>query len=43
VNLVRVTPADLPEVVDLMNRAYRGGKGWAAEGPYIQGDRMFTS
>lgn len=38
--LVRATQADLPEVVSLMNRAYRGGKGWAAEGPYIQGDRI---
>jgi ribosomal protein S18 acetylase RimI-like enzyme len=39
-NLARATPADLPEVVALMNRAYRGGEGWTAEQGYIQGDRI---
>ena len=38
--LVRAIQADLPEVVALMNRAYRGGDGWAAEQNYIQGDRI---
>jgi ribosomal protein S18 acetylase RimI-like enzyme len=32
--------ADLAEVVLLMNRAYRGDDGWAAEGGYIKGDRV---
>ncbi|MDB5733791.1 MAG: family N-acetyltransferase [Alphaproteobacteria bacterium] len=34
------TQADLPEVVALMNCAYRGSDGWAAEGGYIKGDRV---
>jgi len=39
-NLVRATSSDLPDIVALMNRAYRGGEGWAAEQGYIQGDRI---
>lgn len=38
--LVRATPSDLPEIVALMNRAYRGQEGWAVEQGYIQGDRI---
>jgi ribosomal protein S18 acetylase RimI-like enzyme len=39
-NLARATAGDLPEMVALMNRAYRGQEGWAAERGYIQGDRI---
>jgi ribosomal protein S18 acetylase RimI-like enzyme len=39
-NLTRATAGDLPQIVTLMNRAYRGEKGWAAEQGYIQGDRI---
>lgn len=39
-NLVRAGDADLPEVVALMNRAYRGAKGWALEDGYLKGDRI---
>ena len=39
-NLTRATAADLPQIVDLMNRAYRGAEGWAVEQGYIQGDRI---
>jgi ribosomal protein S18 acetylase RimI-like enzyme len=39
-NLARATPDDLPEIVALMNRAYRGQQGWAVEQGYIQGDRI---
>lgn len=39
-NLVRATPADLPEVVALMNRAYRGAVGWAREEGYLTGHRI---
>ena len=38
--LVRATAADWPEIVSLMNRAYRGRAGWAVEEGYIQGDRI---
>jgi ribosomal protein S18 acetylase RimI-like enzyme len=38
--LQRATAADLAEVVALMNHAFRGGDGWAAEQGYIQGDRV---
>jgi len=38
--LSRATPDDLPQIVALMNRAYRGQQGWAAEMGYIQGDRI---
>jgi len=38
--LTRATPDDLPEIVALMNRAFRGQQGWAAEKGYIQGDRI---
>jgi N-acetylglutamate synthase-like GNAT family acetyltransferase len=38
--LARATAADLPEIVSLMNRAYRGREGWAVEEGYIQGDRI---
>jgi predicted N-acetyltransferase YhbS len=39
-NLSRATAADLPEIVTLMNRAYRGQDGWAVEQGYILGDRI---
>lgn len=39
-NLSRATDADLPAVVDLMNRAFRGTKGWALEDGYLKGDRI---
>ncbi|HYS46044.1 MAG TPA: GNAT family N-acetyltransferase [Rhizomicrobium sp.] len=38
--LIRATAGDLPEIVALMNRAYRGQEGWAVEHGYIQGDRI---
>jgi len=38
--LARATAADLPDIVSLMNRAYRGREGWAVEQGYIQGDRI---
>jgi len=38
--LTRATPDDLPEIVALMNRAFRGQQGWTAEKGYIQGDRI---
>jgi len=38
--LVRAAPPDLPQIVALMNRAYRGQQGWAVEQDYIQGDRV---
>ena len=34
-----VAESDLPEVVDLINLAYRGAEGWTAEGQYIAGER----
>jgi GNAT superfamily N-acetyltransferase len=40
--LVPATDADIPGVVQLMNRAYRpqnGAAGWATETSYIDGDR----
>lgn len=39
-NLARATDADLPAIVDLMNRAFRGAKGWALEDGYLKGDRI---
>ena len=39
-NLVPVTDGDLPQIVDLMNRAFRGTKGWATEDGYLVGDRI---
>ena len=39
---VPATDADVPRIVELMNRAYRGARGatgWAAEQAYIAGDR----
>jgi ribosomal protein S18 acetylase RimI-like enzyme len=39
-NLTRATAGDLPQIVALMNRAYRGEQGWAVEQGYIQGDRI---
>jgi ribosomal protein S18 acetylase RimI-like enzyme len=39
-NLTHATAADLPEIVALMNRAYRGADGWAVERGYIEGDRI---
>jgi N-acetylglutamate synthase-like GNAT family acetyltransferase len=38
--LDRATAADLPEIVSLMNRAYRGREGWAVDEGHIQGDRI---
>ncbi len=41
-NLVPATDADVPEIVSLMNRAYRGRdaeRGWSHEAEYIDGDR----
>jgi ribosomal protein S18 acetylase RimI-like enzyme len=41
-NLVPATDADVPEIVALMNRAYRGrgaALGWSNEASYIDGDR----
>jgi hypothetical protein len=38
--LTRATPAELPEIVALMNRAYRGQDGWTVEQGYILGDRI---
>jgi predicted N-acetyltransferase YhbS len=39
--LLRVaTEGDLPEVVELINLAYRGAAGWTAEGQYIEGERI---
>lgn len=37
-----ITDADIPQIVALMNRAYRGSgdaAGWASEAAYIAGDR----
>jgi ribosomal protein S18 acetylase RimI-like enzyme len=31
---------DLPEVVELVNLAYRGAAGWAVEAQYIEGERI---
>lgn len=39
-NLARATDSDLPEIVDLMNRAFRGAKGWALEDGFLTGDRI---
>ena len=39
---VPATDTDVPRIVELMNRAYRGARGatsWAAEQAYIAGDR----
>ena len=33
------TETDIPRIVDLMNRAYRGSTSWSAEQAYIAGDR----
>ena len=38
--LARATDTDLPAIVDLMNRAFRGAKGWATEDGYLVGDRI---
>ena len=38
--LARATARDLPDIVALMNRAYRGHDGWAVEQGYIEGDRV---
>jgi GNAT superfamily N-acetyltransferase len=41
VNLVHAADADLPEVIALMNYAYRGeGASWNTETAYIEGDRI---
>jgi ribosomal protein S18 acetylase RimI-like enzyme len=39
-NLTRAAAGDLPGIVALMNRAYRGQEGWAVEQGYILGDRI---
>lgn len=39
-NLARATEADLPGIIDLMNRAYRGTVGWALEDGYLKGARI---
>jgi GNAT superfamily N-acetyltransferase len=38
--LQEATKADLPEVVELINFAYRGAVGWAVETQYIEGQRI---
>ena len=38
--LREATKADLPEVVELINLAYRGSVGWAVEAHYIEGQRV---
>jgi ribosomal protein S18 acetylase RimI-like enzyme len=38
--VVPAMAADLPDVVRLMNQAYRGAGGWAVEEGYITGDRV---
>jgi ribosomal protein S18 acetylase RimI-like enzyme len=38
--LAPATDGDLPEVVALMNRAYRGDAGWATESGYLTGPRI---
>jgi ribosomal protein S18 acetylase RimI-like enzyme len=38
--LREATKADLPEVVELINLAYRGSVGWAVETQYIEGQRV---
>jgi GNAT superfamily N-acetyltransferase len=38
--LREATKADLPEVVELINLAYRGSVGWAVEAQYIEGQRV---
>jgi predicted N-acetyltransferase YhbS len=39
-NLTCATADDLPQIVDLMNRAFRGQQGWATENGYLVGDRI---
>ena len=39
-NLAPATATDLPRIVELMNRAYRGRVGWASEGDYLTGHRI---
>lgn len=39
-NLTPAAAADLPEIVELMNRAFRGQVGWATEGGYLTGHRI---
>ena len=38
--LACATDDDLADIVDLMNRAFRGRKGWATEDGYLVGDRI---
>jgi ribosomal protein S18 acetylase RimI-like enzyme len=41
-DLIQASDSDVPEIVALMNRAYRGigtERGWSAETEYIDGDR----
>jgi hypothetical protein len=37
-----ITDEDVPRIVALMNRAYRGAgaAGWSTEEPYLSGDRI---
>lgn len=37
--LVPIVDDDVPRIVALMNRAYRGSGGWNTESAYISGDR----
>src|SRR6185312_3308448 len=34
------TEADLPEIVNLVNAAFRGSEGWTVEEKYIEGERI---
>ena len=36
---VPAADADVPAIVKLLNRAYRGATGWSTEAAYIDGDR----
>lgn len=38
--LRRATDAELPEVVDLINVAFRGSEGWAVEFKVVEGERI---
>ncbi len=38
--LRRATDAELPEVVDLVNKAFRGSEGWAVEFRVVEGPRI---
>jgi len=38
-NLIPATANDAREISDLLNVAYRGGKGWTTESGLVEGDR----